>query len=494
MPDVGVSELFRFRTVRAISHIDASRTAYVIPELQLPPAITPLLTVLGQYNWLLTLSTTLALSADYLTPQQVTALLPQDWQAQLAQKDQNGHNLWDDVRGALHTQIVGLAAQCRAIPPVQGAYGVSVVPPELASEVEEYCRALLVLDLVATLAQVPCPLVTAQDVQTALTFRNVSLPRFNPNQPVLARQPGVTDLSIVKDEWNRYVPGEIANVVNVLPGETLDEKTTHLDETDTTTSTTNQQTTSETTANSQTTSQTLSQTASSTASTTIGAHAQVEIQGGWGPMQIKSNIGAQVQTSQSSSQSLSRTTAIQTVASAVKTVSQTVIQSQTTRTKTKDTDFREHKLQNTTTNPSVHPYLWLSVVHRCQVVQYPHRLVLEFEIPEPGYWLRWALTNQPDTPWSNPDPGLFTIDGNPLAADGSNAISPGHITQEVANYLAFRWRIQGLTSPPIEKITLGQAYSVGGGGPLSDNSLAIPDTRSQERIGMYILLVQEVIL
>ena len=269
-------------------------------------------------------------------------------------------------------------------------------------------------------------------------------------------------------------------MVNVLPGETLDENTLHLEETVNTTSTSSQQTTTQTTTNSQTTSQTLSQTSTSTASQSIGASAQVEMSGGFGPMQVKTNIGAQVQTSKSSSQSLARTTAVQTVASAVKAVSQTVMQSQTTRTTVKDTDRQEHKQENQTNEPIVGLYRWLSVVHRVQLVTYPNRLVLEFEIPEPGAWLRWALTNQPDMAWSNPDPGSFTTDGQDLKSDNSNIITPSWINQANVATLASRWRIQGLTQPPSNRIIVGQSYtlpqaSTPNSPQVSDNSIAIPD-------------------
>jgi hypothetical protein len=474
---VGVNELFRFRTVRAITQIAASATAYVVPD-QATPAPPPQLlsTANSAYSWLLPLSATLAAQSDYLTPQQVTALLPQDWQQNM--QLQAAAAGWTQLRTDLHSLLLFLYSQIRT---VQGAFGLPIVPVATAAEIEETSRILLIYDLIATLVANPNALQSAQDVQTALTFRNVILPTRvfgNPAPPVLARQPGVTDLSIVNDEWNRYIPGELENVVNVLPGETFDEKTFHLDETDTTTSSSEQQTTTQTTTNSQTTSQTLSQTATSTATTSIGANAQVEVSGGFGPMQIKTNIGAQIQTSKSSSQTLARTTAMQTVASAVKTVSETITQSQTTRTKTKDTDFQEHKQQNQTAAPIVGLYRWLSVVHRCEVVNYPNRLVLEFEIPEPGAWLLWALANQPDdTPWSNPDPGPFTTDGNALAANGSNAILPSSLTTANVGTLAYRWRVQGISQPPPASVTLSQSYMVGTTNPgqVSDNSMGVPD-------------------
>jgi Big-like domain-containing protein len=484
--DVGQTELFRFRTVRPVTHKEASATAFVIRGDE-PPAVDSVPSfqaILVNYPWVLQLSTSLSSQGDYVSPPALLALLPNQWTLQVGPPTPSG---WTNLGNRLTTAVYQLAIMARAIPPVSGAFGVSVVPPSLASQTEEACRLVLVYDLLNTLAndQTVAPsertLQSAQDVQNALAFRSVLLPKasFTCTPPVLARQPGVTDLSIVRDEWNRYVAGEIANVINVLPNETLDARTGHMEETVNTTSSSSEQTTTQTTTNSQTTSQTLSQAATTTASTTIGAQAQVDVSGGFGPMQIKSNIGAQIQTSQSSSQTLSRTTAMQTVASAVKTVSQTVTQAQSTRTTVKDTDSQEHKQQNNTAAPINAPYRWLSVVHRVQLVTYPNRLVLEFEIPEPAAWLRWALTNQPDTPWSNPDPGPFTTDGQPPAI--TNAITPGGMTASLASALAARWRVQGLSQPPPATQVVGQSYTIQGGSSaeatnpqLNDNSIEIP--------------------
>jgi hypothetical protein len=110
-------------------------------------------------------------------------------------------------------------------------------------------------------------------------------------------------------------------------------------------------------------------------------------------------------------------------------------------------------------------YRWLDEIHRVEVVRYPNRFVLEFEIPEPGAWLRWASANPPTTGWDHPDPGPFRLSG------ATTDLSPADITgdkwtsdpPERGNWvqLAQQWRVQGLTPPPPPKLTLSVQLDVG---------------------------------
>jgi len=391
---MAANELFRFRTVRPVENKQTGFTALSVSSTVQKP-IQPYLsqlamgtaTLLGTLDWLQDVSEQLAAVSDVMSPGAVIALLPSDWLTEVAS------TLWTTLQQTLADALASLALQVKSTTAVAGNYGIPVIPISLTQNVELVCRLILVQDVVSTLAsdqslpQAQRQLQTADDVQVALSFRSVALPTtyFSSTPPVLARQPGVTDLSVVNDEWNRYIAGELANVVNVLPGETLGTSSRHMEETVQAQSTTDQQTTTQTTENSQTSSQTLSSTATNDASSNIGVHGQVETSGQYGPTNVKTNVGAQAQFSKSSAQTTAVTTSVETVARAVKTVSETITQTQSTRTTIKDTSGENHSLQNpSTTNVVVGLYRWLSEVHRVELVNYPNRLVVEFEIPEPG--------------------------------------------------------------------------------------------------------------
>ena len=495
-------ELYRFRTVRHIQNKNMGFSALVPilsapkPRKNLPGPINPdgivntdIGTVLGTFGWLEQVSQQCAAASDDLTPEGLTSLLPADWLTQVATAS------WAGLQQQLADLLAALAILVRGTAADPADYGIPVIPVPITQKIEFVARIILVLDCVTTLAAdraqpLQRRLQSADDIRLALTFRSVALPAelFSNTPPVLARAPGMTDLSVVKDEWNRYIPDQIANVINVLPGESFESGSRHLEKSVQSQSTTSVESTTVTTENSQTQSSTLSATSTSDASLNIGVHAQVETSGQYGPTTVKTNIGGQLQFSQSQSQSTARTAAQEIVARSVKTVSETITQVQTTRTTVKDTSHQQHKLQNTGPNVTVGIYRWLSVVHRVQLVNYPNRFVVEFEIPEPGAWLRWALNNQPDTPWDNPDPGPFAINRKDSRFNPSDPINPDvavgpplqptDITPSIAAGLAARWMIQGLPPAPPQSLTLGNSFSIAPGTTtlvLNDNSLAVPD-------------------
>jgi hypothetical protein len=181
--------------------------------------------------------------------------------------------------------------------------------------------------------------------------------------------------------------------------------------------------------------------------------------------QVNTSLGAQLQVSQTQSDSKASTTAYQTVQRAVKSVSQTVTTVQSQRTVTRDSSYDDHKLQNTSSDVTVGMYQWLSEIHYVQLVRYPNRFIMEFELPEPGAWLRWALQNTPTTNWDNPDPGPFRLRG------ADHDLSPADITPDDYGKpaqkqrgtwitLAQQWRVRGLTPPPPEQITIGVQLEV----------------------------------
>jgi hypothetical protein len=503
-------ELFRFRKVRPVQSKNNNFTSLSIqpssaPDRQrqvrrpqpggvIPPDPAPQVPDLGAYVWVQQISEQLAAASDQLSPADATSLLPVDWKAQVAS------NGWATLKQQLADALGAFATQVRNLPAPADSYGIVVVPTSLTQAIELLCRRVLVHDMVSVLAaDAPRPLSqrqlqTADDIRNMLTFRSVALPPtlFRSTRPVLARTPGITDLSVVKDEWNRYIPDQIANVVNVLPGETLDSGSRHLEQTEQSQSTATAQSTTQTTENSQTQSTTLAATATKDESLNVGVNGQVEVSAQYGPMvHVTASLGAQAQFSQSSSRSTSRTTATETVARAVKTVAQTVTQVQTSRTTIKDTSHEQHKLQNTGKSVVVGLYRWLSIVHRVQLINFPNRFVVEFEIPEPGAWLRWALQNQPDTPWDHPDPGAFAVNNHDPRLDPADhttpdpqatPLQPTDLTPSVVAGLAARWRVQGIAQAPSATIVLAAAYSLTPQGSsnssnavFSDNTLAVPD-------------------
>ena len=180
----------------------------------------------------------------------------------------------------------------------------------------------------------------------------------------------------------------------------------------------------------------------------------METSGQYGPTHVSTSLGAQLQVSQSQSDSTAFDTSYQTVQRAVKSVTQTVTTSQAQRTVTRDSSYDDHKLENTSRDVTVGMYRWLSEVHYVELVKYPNRLVLEFEVPEPGAWLRWALQNTSTADWDHPYPGPFRVAG------AGQDLGPADITADNYTQLARQWRVQGLSPPPVELIAIGARISL----------------------------------
>ena len=469
-------ELFLFRNVRPIQSqpsdgldittmfeppLDVQELQKAADDLANQPPSDDVTEILG---WLNKFSSELALLSDLLSPRECIDLLPGNW------REQVGSQAWTDLGHNLALTLINAMRQ----------------ESPSAPAVELLCRQLLVFGLVATLASDEArpederTLKTATGVQAMVTWRHVILPSdFYPkptDTPLLARRPGFTDLYVVHDEWNHYEAGELAAVVNVLPGETFENQIRHSQKVDTLTSTTTVTTTSQLTEQQQTTSSSLSQTSTSAASQNIGAQAQVQISGQYGPVSVSTSLGAQSQSSQSESDTKALTTAYQTVQQAVKSVTQQVTTVQSQRTITRESTYDDHKLQNTGKEVIVGMYRWLTEVHYVQMLKYPNRFVLEFEVPEPGAWLRWALQNTSTADWDHPDPGPFTM------PDSTDPVSPGLINKSNYVKLAAQWQVQGLTPPPPGLVILSvsltadppQSGSESRVLLASDNSLSVP--------------------
>jgi hypothetical protein len=470
-------ELFRFRITRPVlsQPSDGVRVATRLVKGDVKADADALAAAAARYQqdaaapadadmaqWLGSFSVGLARNGDLISPDQCVALLPADW------RDQVGSADWNQLGQQFASDLVNAMQQ----------------RPQPADTVEALCRSLLIFDLVEILAHdngLPAGqrrLKTAVDVRDFASWRSVILPApyfpANSKAPLIARRPGVTDFYVVQEEWNHYEASELADVINVLPGETFENRIRHAQRVDTMSATTTETVTSQSTEQDQTMSTTLAESSSQDASATVGAQGQVELSGQYGVMHVATNLGAQLQNSQSQSDSKAFSTAYQTVQRATKSVSQTVTTVQSQRTITDDRTYQDHKLENKGDKVTAGMYRWLTEVHYAQLTRYPNRFTLEFEIPEPGAWLRWALENPPDGNWDHPDPGPFTM------PESNAPITPDKIDIVSCAALSSRWRIRGIKQPPPDTLTLSLGISSNPSsatqvGLAADSTLSVPN-------------------
>ena len=166
-------------------------------------------------------------------------------------------------------------------------------------------------------------------------------------------------------------------------------------------------------------------------------------------------MGASFDYAVEESQKRAVTQARESVARAVSRVEERIREQRVSRALTRFHTADRHALVNDKGDEHVTGiYRWVDKIKTVQVFRYPHRLLFEFEVPEPGAFIRW-LHGRPRQ-GARPVPFL-TLDGTkvgtPLVAEnvtaGATDLGAGRINYQE---LAGRYAVQGLEPPPGERM------------------------------------------
>jgi hypothetical protein len=382
---------------------------------------------------------------------------------------------------------------------IAGMLGAAQTPPLLTEALSWLCRMILVVGVVDLEQQAPSPLQQPGDIYSALRWRTPVLPDAVAliltfirarNEAVIVRKPGFADLYITREEWDHYEPAEIASIENILAHETkshvhvLRNETQVATTVDTTTTTVKEQDTT-TTDLSQ-----LQEQSSSDISIAAHVNGQVDVSGSYGPTQVSTHLGGSLDYSSASATSRSITQSHETVSRAVTRVEQTTRQIRTVSTLTESVDKEKHEFKNDTDSKVVGIYRWVDQIQNVELDRYPHRFLMEFELPEPGAWTRWLHLNDTARAMVNQLPPPLTVSGNA----GDPPLYPNEISDlprfnaggpDYRIYVA-RYNIQGVgPSPaPTKVVAVNLSFPTSGSDPktdkvldryLSDSTLAVPD-------------------
>lgn len=301
-------------------------------------------------------------------------------------------------------------------------------PEALSRATARLQRLLLVAGLVADLADKAAPVRSPDDIRDRLLHRIVVVP--SPPYPFprpdddaalrrlrLLSRSGCSDLYVVREEWACYQPGEIAHIENVLEGESKTRLFQRTDETETTD-------TKETTSNrsdqqdTQTTDR-FELTAEATEQTKLAVHVEgkVDTSGRYGPTQVDTHVVGGLDWSKDQSERHATTIAHEVVDQTVTEVERSVREARVRRTLTRVMESDTHVLDNSVA-PDGHVigvYRWVDKVNRLQLFKYPNRYLLEFQVPEPGAFLRWIEqhSDEPETTIERPPPSPSTESRSP---------------------------------------------------------------------------------
>jgi hypothetical protein len=334
---------------------------------------------------------------------------------------------------------------------ILSAWGVSFSLTEVLGVLT---RWLLVIGLVNDLQANPSPIQTPDDIYNDLRWRTPVLPDIvglvlsyirSHKKAVLVRKPGFANLYITREEWDHYEPAEIASIENILKGEVKDRVHILVNQTQVTT-TTEQSTTQLKEQDTTTTDLTqLQQQSSSDISIAAHVDGQVDTSGLYGSTQVNTHLGGSLDYSNASSTSKATTQSHETVSRAVSKIEQTTRQIRTVSTLTREKDKEEHKFDNAQGGgPVVGIYRWVDQIQNVELDRYPHRFLMEFEIPEPGAWTRWLHRNDLAKNMVNKPPAPLTLDGT----TNTRPLQPTDVTAGSYSGLCARYAVSGVSSPP----------------------------------------------
>jgi hypothetical protein len=339
-------------------------------------------------------------------------------------------------------------------------------------------RWLPIMGLVNDTQAQNSPIKSPNDIYAALRWRTIILPDYvvslllsirADKKAVIVRQPGFADLFITREEWDHYEAAEVASIENIL-GKELKSRVHILVNQIKTTTTTDQTTTSLTEQDITTTDlNQLQQQASSDIAIAAHVDAQVNVSAQYGTAQINSHVGGSLDFSDASTSSKAVTQSHETVARAVSKMEQITRQIRTVSNLTRSTDKEEHTFDNKDqSSPVVGIYRWVNQIQNVELDRYPHRFLMEFEIPEPGAWMRWLLLKNADRGLIHQPPLPLTLTGDPVSS-GNPLLQPGDLTdiagsRYYGNFVS-RYSVRGVSPPPTPVITIAAniQYPQGGG-------------------------------
>lgn len=270
---------------------------------------------------------------------------------------------------------------------------------------------------------------------------------FTPDTRGAVEVVGVQDLLIVRQRLREYRAGEIAHIENVLRGERKAKTHRKLDRSETTIFEESERE-QEIEEELQTTEKYELQTESSRVIQEDRAgEAGVTVTASYGSVDIEAHGSYSSATSVNESRSASSTYARDVLSRSVQRVRERVL-SRRSRVDISELEIiNEHEFDNRRGDDHVTGiYRWVDKFYEAQIVNYGKRTMLEFMIPDPAAFTRFAATNRPASPASVPKPEVpgFCRDGvfHPL--------TPADLRPD--NYLCFvsKYRVSDV-APPIPR-------------------------------------------
>jgi len=340
-------------------------------------------------------------------------------------------------------------------------------------------RLILDSGLVDLLVGKPTQILSSADIWSALRWRTVVLPDSvitlllqlrSARGSILARSPGFADLYVTRDEWDHYEASTIASIENILAGEMKRHVHVLVNQAETATTTDTAKSSTQSQDVTTTDSTQLQQQSSADVSLAVHVDGGVDTTASYGPMSVTAHVGGSLDYSQKTADSKATALSHETVSRAVNSVTKEtrVIRSMSTLSRATNKEIHEYN-NRTGTQPTVGVYHWVDQLQNIELDKYPHRFLMEFELPEPGAWTRWLHANDASRGLINQPPAPFINDAKaPLQASDISAVS--------YQKFAARYSAVGISVPPAPVFV---SATIKKDMPSNEYNVANPEWRNQ---------------
>ena len=266
----------------------------------------------------------------------------------------------------------------------------------------------------------------------------------------LVREAKKADLYVVRREWAGYVTGEIANIRNVMAGESFRQRDFTTTEVETTTTAEVEtrratETEEETKVESE-----LSQEVNSQLGVTINGHAETSAEFTYAMVTASVSAGVDAGFSLQRSERQARKIAREAVSRAVSRVDSKTRETRVRRQLMRTEQGYHYALDNTDGGNVHGVYRWVDRIDTYQTFRFPDRLLLEFQIPDPANFYRWRTEHAADTAAEKPPDWDKTFTPERISLD-----KPDELMK-----LAKTYRATNLPPPPDKEISVARTVSV----------------------------------
>jgi hypothetical protein len=264
----------------------------------------------------------------------------------------------------------------------------------------------------------------------------------------LVREAKKADLYVVRREWAGYVAGEIANIRNVMAGETFRQRDHTTTEVETTTTTDIEMRRETETEEETKQASELSQEVNSQLGVTINGHAEASVEFKYPIATARVSGGVDAGFSMQRSERQARKAAKEAVSRAVSRVDSRTRETRARRELMRTEQGYTYGMDNTDGGNVHGVYRWVDRIDTYQTFRFPDRLLLEFQIPDPAEFYRWRTQQAADT--AEEKPPDFDVTPDDISLDEPDELMA----------LAKKYRATNLPAPPDKEISVVRTVTV----------------------------------